>query len=68
MALVGPAAVFEMGLTLLQPALNGSVNGAAEFVVHLPSDEWGIAIEVTDPVTALAVNRYRGSAYACHLL
>jgi hypothetical protein len=68
LGLVGPGGLFETGLHLLAPAQNGVVTGVSDFIMHLPTDEWTISIELPDPVTALATNRLRGSVYACHLL
>jgi hypothetical protein len=66
-ALVGPDAVYGPGLHLVQTAI-GSVSGNSDFLIHLPTDEWSIGFELSDPVTALSVNRFRGSVYVCHLL
>lgn len=69
LALVGPDAIYGGGINIVMPdGPNVSMQAAADFLVHLPTDEWQIALEVTDPVTALAVNRFRGSLVACHLL
>jgi len=67
LALVGPDTLFGPGMHLLQSAI-GSIAGGNDFLIHIPTDEWGISLELTDPVTALATNIFRGSVYACHLL
>jgi hypothetical protein len=68
LAFVGPDSLFSAGVHLLTGEKNDVVSGSWEGLLHLPTDEWAISLEIADPVTALAVNRMRGSFYACHLL
>jgi hypothetical protein len=68
LAMVGPEGVFGVGLALFMPTSNTPVFGQNDFLIHVPSDEWAVVLELTDPVTATAINRLRGSVYACHLL
>jgi hypothetical protein len=69
LALVGPDVLLAYGLHLLTgAAMNVPVVGNLDFLVHFPTDDWDLTLEISDPVTALAVNRARGSYYACHLL
>jgi hypothetical protein len=67
LALTGPDGLFGPGLHLLR-ASQGTETGRNDFLVHLPNDAFTISFELSDPVTALAVNIFRGSVYACHLL
>jgi len=66
--LVGPDTLFGAGISILMPVANMPAVNSADFLVHLPSDEWVVALEVSDPVTATLTNYCRGSVLACHLL
>lgn len=66
-ALVGPDGLFGPGLYLARHTI-GTEAGNCDFLIHLPDDSFTISFELDDPVTALSVNLFRGSVYACHLL
>jgi hypothetical protein len=67
LALSGPDTLYGPGLNLVQGAI-GTQSMTVDFLVHLPTDEWVVAIELSDPVTALSRNWFRGSFSMCHLL
>lgn len=68
LALVGPEGTFGSGVQLFSPAQNAPQYGSIDVLIHVPTDQWSVGLEVADPVTANAVNRYRGSVLCCHLL
>lgn len=67
MALVGPDTLFSAGVHFLSPSRDTPVVASNDFLIHLPTDEWAISLEIGAPAVG-AVNRFRGSVLCCRIL